>query len=66
MKNIIIAVLIVTNIAVVAFAFHVERAETAKFSLRVQELDNFYYGFCQEVKDSGLGYGKNYQRLCGS
>lgn len=31
---------------------------------RIQETDNFYYGFCEDVRQSGLGHGQNYERLC--
>ncbi len=69
MKNIIIAVLITTNILTVGLGYmfveslnDVVDEEEAGL---VNTLDNFYFGFCHDAKESGYGTMESYQRLCG-
>lgn len=69
MKNIIIAVLVFTNVLTIVFGllfvaslnnvFDDERGEL------INELDKFYFGFCMDAKDSGYGDLSSYSRLCG-
>ncbi len=69
MKNIIIAVLIATNVLTIASAFLFVDALNIGFDEErgelIDELDRFYYGFCMDAKQSGYGSLESYTRLCG-
>ncbi len=68
MKKLLVALVITNILTIVGAVTYVNRsldAEHDRFSVRVRELDKFYYGFCKDVQGSGLGFGKNYERLCG-
>lgn len=64
MKNGIIITLIVLEALTILWASNTVQKDHEQVQKQSQELSNFYYGFCEDVKRSGLGYGENYQRLC--
>lgn len=69
MKNTIIAVLVITNIATIIFAHRTVEAirvdNAATLANHITKLDNFYYGFCQDAKDHGYDKLDSWDRLCG-
>lgn len=69
MKNLIIGILIVTNVLTIVFANFFVDALNGVFNEEqdglVNELDKFYFGFCLEAKESGYGTLESYTRLCG-
>jgi hypothetical protein len=66
----IVIILIAANIATIIAAekqiAYVKATEASKFSDKVNELDRFYYGFCDAAKSSGYGSLADYQNLCGT
>lgn len=64
MKNLIIILLILLEIGTIFWAKNAMYQDHKLVQMEVRELNGFYDGFCADVKDSGLGFGENYKRLC--
>jgi hypothetical protein len=69
MKNIIIALLVLANVATLIVATttikHVKEADQRNNTALVNALDKLYFGFCLDAKDHGYDKLDSYQRLCG-
>ncbi len=68
--KIIVTILVITNLLTIGAALsaydHYRKEANADVSARINELDKFYYGFCLEARQRGMGEGQNYELLCGN
>lgn len=60
----LITFLILTNITMFAYMKYAIAQDHLVVQNEARQMSDFYYGFCQDVKESGLGFGNNYHRLC--
>ncbi len=61
---IMFAALVASNIGWYLKTEKMEKVAQERLSYQIRQLDKFYYGFCLEAKDAGLG-SEDYKRLCG-